>query len=554
MAILSEEDRLSYRIIFLVAVVVLLAVPVAAVRVFAALIILCYLPAAPFAARAGMPLPASLALILTVSPVMIALPVMGVVLLGLPIQTAVWAIVGIAMAQFLVFGTQRSFKATPGDKRLLLFLLIVLAIAAFLTLWLPLTGSWWRVRADSWFHAAVFNRIANHGLPVVDPYFSPLRLQYMYFYHMLLLTVSTLTGLGPFTSMIFTNLMALAGCVFGVNYLVGRFAQRNTARVLAVVLCMFGLNGLFYVFFPIRLARAFLGETAGVELLRHFFSLDPVGHAAAVRFLSVEGNQFMFLDKFMLGTAFSLTMGMTCVVLALFISMRDGRWNWLLSFFYGVAISGLVFLHLIIGVTVAAATAATMAVMAFTGPRGRTGDGDLTLGRQAVITAFALALTVPYVISVLPYHDGKPAVRLALQLHQIVGIVAAILAVLIPAAWYLLRLHRGGRTARGRGLSPSGVISVWVLFVLLEALLIDLPTNNEGKFAYPLVLGLTALAAGALDMWLDSGARGRRLATAYVLLCTVPVTAVYFSCAFADPHTFSISDSEQSVYGWIEKT
>ena len=71
MAILTEEDRLSYRIVFLVAIVILLAVPVTAVRLFAAAIILCYLPAAPFAARAGTSFLASLALTVAVSPFMI---------------------------------------------------------------------------------------------------------------------------------------------------------------------------------------------------------------------------------------------------------------------------------------------------------------------------------------------------------------------------------------------------------------------------------------------------------------------------------------------------
>jgi hypothetical protein len=554
MAILTEEDRLSYRIVFLVAVVVLLALPVAAVRVFAALIILCYLPAAPFAARAGLPLSASVALIVTTSPILIVLPVVAVMLLGLPILTAAWAIVGIAMAQFLVYGTQRALVATPEDRRLLFALAIILVAATLLSVWLPLTNAWWRVREDSWFHAAVFHRIANHGLPVADPYFTPLRLQYMYFYHVLLLTVSTITGLGPFASMIFANLMALGGCVFGVNYLVGLFTRTRLARTLAVALTVFGLNGLFYLFFPIRVARAFLGETTGVELLRHFFSLSPPGHDAAVRFLSVEGNQFLFLDKFMLGTAMSLTLGMICVILALILSMRSGRWNGLLTFFYVVLVAGVLYLHLIMGVTVVAATAGTMAVMAVTGPRGRREDGDLPLGRQAIYTALAVALALPYILNIIPHHGEDRAVRLAVQPRQMIGTVGCIFAVLVPAVWYLVRARRDRPPGPIAGLAPAGILAVWTAFVLLQAFLVDLPTVNETKFSYPLHLALAALAAGALDRWVAVGARGRGIAVAYVLLCTVPANAIYFGCAFADGNSFEISDSEQSVYEWISKT
>jgi hypothetical protein len=554
MAILTEEDRLSYRIVFLVAIVVLLAVPVTAVRVLAALVILCYLPAAPFAARAGTSFPASLALTVTASPIMVALPVLVVVRLGLPIPTAVWAIVGIAMAQFLVYGTQRAFTPTRDEKRAMITLGILLVAAALLTMWLPVTNPWWRVREDSWFHAAVYNRIANHGLPVVDPYFSPLRLQYMYFYHILLLTISTITGLGPFAAMIFANLMALGGCILGVNYLVELFTRRRLSRWLAVALCVFGLNGLFYLFFPIRLARALLGETTGVEILRHFFTLSPLGHETALRFLSIEGNQFMFLDKFMLGTAFSLTLGMTCVVLALLVSMRARRWNWILTFFYVISVAGIMFLHLIMGAAVIVATAGTMVVLALVGPRGRSDRGDLTVGRQAVFTALALGITLPYLVSVLPHQGGERAVGLALQPHQMIGIVAGIFAALIPALWYLARVRSDGLRRREGGLTRAGVIAVWASFALVVALLVDLPTINERKLVFPLYFALVALAAAALDRWVAAGARGRRAAAAYVLLCTVPLNAVYFGCAFADRSTYRLSESEMSVYEWIRKT
>lgn len=555
MAILTEEDRLSYRIVFLVTIVILLAVPVTPVRVFAAMIILCYLPAAPFAARAGTSFPASMALAVAVSPFMIVLPVMVVVSLGLPVLTAVWAIVGIAMAQFLVYGTQRSLVAKPDERRLLIALAAIVAVAALLSLWLPVTNTWWRVREDSWFHAAVFHRIANHGLPAVDPYFSPLRLQYMYFYHVFLLTVSTITGLGPFMAMICANLMALGGCVLGVNFLVGFFARSASARALAVTLCVFGMNGLFYLFFPIRAARAFLGESTGMDILRHFFSLSPPGHEAAARFLSVEGNQFMFLNKFMLGTAFSLTLGATCVVLALIILMRTSRWNWLLTFFYIASLSGVMFLHLVMGAIVIAATAGTIAVMALVGQRARTEDGHLPLRKQAIFTVLAVALTIPYIMSVLPQHSSvERSVRLALQAHQIIGIIAGVLAVLIPAVWYLTRPGHERLRVWGGGLSPAGVIAVWAAFVLAPAFLVDLPTTNESKFAFPLQLALTALAAGALDRWLTGGARSVAGVVVYALLCTVPLNAVYFWNAFADENRFDISPSEQSIYEWIQKT
>jgi hypothetical protein len=554
MAILTEEDRLSYRIVSLIAVVALLAIPVTALRLFAALVILCYLPAAPFAARTGLPALSAVALAVTVSPIMIALPVLALMQLGLPVETAVWAIVGIVMAQFLVYGTQRALTTTPSERRLLLALAVVIAVAAFLTLWLPATNTWWRYREDSWFHAAVFRRIANFGLPAIDPYFTPLKLQYMYFYHILLLTVSTLTGMGPFGAMIFTNFIALGGCVLGFNFLAGMFTRRSAVRVIGIVLCVFGMNGLFYLFFPIRVARAFLGETSGTEILRHFFTLSPLSHETASRFVSVEGNQHLFLDKFMLGTALSLTLGLVCVLLALIVLARSNRWRGVMSFFFVAVLVGVMFLHLVIGGTVIAATVGATAVAAVLGRRRGKGEGGLAPVWILVFAAAAVAISLPYIMSVTPREGVGNSVGVRLQVRQIIGILASMLPVLIPAVWYLVRGERPRRAlADGGGLSPSGLIAAWAGIVLVMALVIDLPTNNETKFAFPLYLALAALAVGGLDRWT---AHGRRYAAAvaYVALCTLPLSAVYFAGAFSDRSKFVITQSELSVYDWIRKT
>lgn len=554
MAILTEEDRLSYRIVFLIAVVALLAIPVTALRLFAALVILCYLPAAPFAARAGLPAFSAVALAVTVSPIMVALPVMAVMHLGLPVDTAVWAIVGIVMAQFLVYGTQRALTTSTPERRLLFALAAVVAVAAVLTLWLPTSDTWWRYREDSWFHAAVFQRISNFGLPAIDPYFSPLKLQYMYFYHTLLLTVSTLTGLGPFGAMIFTNFMAIGGCVLGFNFVAGMFTQRHTVRVLGIILCVFGMNGLFYLFFPIRFARAFLGETSGSEILRHFFTLTPLGHETASRFVAVEGNQHLFLDKFMLGTALSLTLGLICIVLALIVLSRSDRWRSVLAFFYTTALAGVMFLHLIVGVTVVAATVGVIVVAAVVRRRSRGGEGGLSPGWLAVLTAVSVAIAFPYIMSVTPRDGVGGSVGVSVQVSQIIGVLACILPALIPAVWYLARGERPRRTAaEGGGLSRSGLIAVWAAFVLAMAAVIDLPTNNETKFVFPLYIALAALAVGGLDRWMANGRR-RAVTVAYVALCTLPLTAVYFAGAFGDRSEFRITQAELSAYDWIRKT
>lgn len=551
MSILSEDDRLSYRVAFLLVVVVMLAVPVTALRILSVLIIMCYLPAAPFAARTGLSFVSAFGIAVVLSPVMVALPVLGVMSLKLPVDMAVWAIVGIAMAQFLVYGTQGGLSIRPAERKYLIAVACLIALTAFLTLWLPSTNPAWRFREDSWFHAAVLNRLAGHGLPAVDPYFSPLRLQYMYFYHVTLLTVSTLTGLNSFSTMIVTNFMALAGCVFGFSFLAGRFTQSRAVRWLGTCLFVLGMNGLFYLFFPIRLARVLFGETTGREVFDHFLTLSPAGYDTASRFLSVEHNQFMLLEKFMLGTALSLTIGLVCVVLGLIAMSRRGGWGWLSLMLYGIALCGVLFLHLIVGITLAAAIVVTIAAVLVFRDRGENGEMGQVLW-QAAVTAVMVAIALPYLISIQPENGLVAAVGFSVRLPQVIGVLACVLPALLPAVWYLLR-GESPRLASG-GFSASGVLAIWAAAVLVMAVLIDLPTNTEILFSFPLHIALSALAVGALDHWVVRGtARAARSAVVYVLLCTIPLNTVFFASAFRDDSRFVITGSESSLYDWISK-
>jgi hypothetical protein len=552
MSILAEDDRLSYRVLFLLAVVVLLALPVPVLRIFGTLVILCYLPAAPFAARTGLSFVSALGITVVLSPVLIALPVMAVISLNLPVEMAVWAIIGIAMAQFLVYGTQGGMSVKPADRKLLLAMLALLALCAFLCLWLPSTNSMWRYRADSWFHAAVLNRLAGHSLPAVDPYFSPLRLQYTYFYHVLLLVVSTLTGLNPFFTMIVTNFIALAGCLFGFSFLAGRFTQSGIVRWLGTCLFVFGMNGLFYIFFPIRITRAFLGETSGIAILEHSFTLSPPGLETATRFLSIENNQFMFLEKFMLGTALTLTLGLVCVVLALIVMSRRGGWSWISLFLYAIGICGVLFLHLVIGITMVVATVITIVVsLIFRGPQsGKEHYYQMLL--QGAITVGAVAMSFPYIRSIQPDSGVGGVFGFALQTQQVIGALACALPVLVPSVWFLFRGEYAVRP--GGGLSASGAIAVWASVFVLAAVVIDLPARGEILFSFPLHIALSALAVGALDHWMTRGTYRRALVTwIYVLLCTVPLNTVFFTSAFRDKSEFVITRTESSLYNWIKK-
>jgi hypothetical protein len=570
--------NLPLRLISVLVLAGCLLAPWRATRILAVLDVLLLLPAWALAARARVSLVPALGLTAASSPVLFGAVMLLSLFAGAEPGAAAWTSVAVWALVFAVFGGgEVRFNNT--ELRIARYMMVVAVVAGILAFSLPIWNEWWRVREDSWFHAAVMKHIFRHGVPPNDPYFSPLRLQYMYFYHTIVAGVSSLTGLGAFRAMIVVNGAALTGCVFGFGYFSSFFSRRLWPRTLGLALVLFGMNGLFYVFYPIRIARVLAGETGGLALLRHFFPWSPAGHATAARLLSIEGNQFLFLDKFMLGTALSLTLGLVCVILGLLVSARRGHWTRSHSALFVLALAGVMYLHIVIGVMAVAGALVLLALLVLV--RSHTGDGAPSYPSITVLALVAVALAAPFIYAVMPREGGGQAVGFGLQPGYVVGLLSSILPAVILSIPFLRwqgtedewrRLGRrddavepagGGEAPRPPGgvlvgrlfgelsVSGSGIVAMWTLIVLLAALVTDLPTNNETKFSFLLFLPLAGFAVGGIDRLWDTR-RGRIVAVAVVVASTAPLNGIYFYHAFGDESTFEIADDEAAAYDFIE--
>src|SRR5688572_17232255 len=167
---------------------------------------------------------------LVLSPVITTLAGMAAFALRLPLMTVIAGLGTVALAVFLVALWRMRARIVAPDRRSLLWLGSMIAVVVVLTAFLPLTREWWRIRSDAWFHAAVVAQIGEYGIPPEDPYFAGIPLQYMWFYHVLVLTLSRALVCDPFHVMAILNIQAVAALGVGAWMLAGVFRRTFAHR------------------------------------------------------------------------------------------------------------------------------------------------------------------------------------------------------------------------------------------------------------------------------------------------------------------------------------
>lgn len=554
-------DHFLQRIIVAGFVVALCLIPFAPFRVAGFFLAAGVLPGIAIASRSRFLTGETVGLGAAVSPVVFGCVVLLALSFGLTMGPAAW--IGIVVALILFVFAWRGAPSHPGDspgRRGIPGIAVLIAIAAVLSFALPLAKFWWRCRDDSWFHAAVTDKLLRDGLPLTDPYFAGLRLQYPYFYHSILGSCTSLAGIDPFHAMILVNGIALLSCAMAFYALSGLFSRRTGPRVLGSALWLFGMNGWFYLFYVVRIAKGLTGQTHGLAVLRELFPWTPIGHATAMSLITVEGNQFMFLDKFMLGTAFSLTFSLAASMLFLLLSARRGSWSVRHDALLFLATAGAVFLHPLAGFTLAVVTLTLLALLLLA--RSQTARGGPSYSRLVGWIVAGIAVALPYLHSVMPAGGGEEAtVVFAFQPRFALGLLADILPALVLAAWFFRRAGDDKDTADRFGarpfseltLSGSGLLGVWWIFALVVALFVNVAANNENKFAYFLWLPLCVFAVGCFEQQWDR-LRARRTLITVVLSTALPLHMLYFHHAVRDKSTVEISGPEHAVYRWIEKS
>lgn len=481
---------------------------------------------------------------LVLSPIVTTLLGLAGLALHVPVITVAGAISALAIAAAaLAYLTLRKKIALP-ERRSLYWLGALMLVLVVLTATLPMTHAWWRVRSDAWFHAAVVAQISDFGIPPQDPYFTGMPLQYMWFYHVLVLVLARGLDMDPFRVMGLINIQALLGLGVGVWQLCGVFRQKLAYRVGAAAMLLLGFNGAFWVFLPVKLVKALMGDVRGWAEIKRTYSIVPFNYDQACGFMNIYYNEEFFLDKYMVATAFGLAL--TFMVAGWYGAseyMRTRRTPPLVLF--AVALVGMLGFHSLVGFVMLVGVFGGV-ILAWISFRR---DGSFPVRSALVLLGVALVCFLsmtPYIYEVMHLKEKEQVFPFGVSLPKTGGIfiTCSFALALALARRPLIR----DRTVVSR-FFVLGALSVTAF-----CLLIVLPgPNTYDKLGFLVFLPLSVMAGIALaDLWLETSGRRRRWVVALSVACMLPVNAIAFAACFATPDEAAMTAPEARISLWLK--
>lgn len=417
-----------------------------------------------------------------------------------------------------------------------------IGVAFVLVVFVPMVARpWLRERADSWLHASIVTEMMTHGLPPEDPYFAGFRLQYMWFYHTILLGLTRVPGVDPFHAMPGLNALALFALIVLVADLSAAAGRGGRAAVRAALIVPLGLGVLFWCFFPLRAARGLGGRTGGAEALAALFRLAPLDITTTRSFLSDFDSQPFFLNKFLVGTAYAPALALLMAYLAAvmrFAATRRGAYLALAA----VWLWPLLLLHPVVGLTALGVSGLTGVALFLLGPVRSGGWRPAPLLGWGVAVLGAAALAWPYLHEVTRAKVRSQLVPFGFSPGVLAGLLAGALFALLAGGAALTRLWR-------ENTAPGRFLVVWSGMTLLFAAAVRLPgPNSADKFAF-LVYLVPAVAAG---WWVAERWHGTRGALLLALLL-LPANLIGYAGYWCDGDPRRPSTDRGLLWTWLRE-
>ncbi|NIO29114.1 MAG: hypothetical protein GTO29_11245 [Candidatus Latescibacteria bacterium] len=412
--------------------------------------------------------------------------------------------------------------------------------------YLPLSNEWWRIRSDAWFHTAVVAQIADYGVPPEDPYFYGLTLQYMWFFHALVLLLSQAIHVSAFTVMPLLNIQAIIGFSLSTLLISLLFKKHFKYGTLSMITGVLGLNAFFWVFLPIKLGRAFTGEIRGMAEVSRVLSLSPLNIKTVREFVRIHQNQEFFLDKFIVSTALSTGL---CLMAAAWYgvtsSLSQKRTSMIVFAF--LASVGMMAFHTIVGFVTIAGLLGGLILFQWKGFGTESADRRQALKLILVLLAGLIVLS-PYLYVVLHGKESEQLLPFGISFVKIASIVISCALGFFLAAFQLKRLL-AERTPEARFLLLA------TLSIVVVCLAIKLPALNAyDKFPFFIYFPLGVVGGWTLaELPLRSATRVRRGAVMALVLIVLflPLNLIQMLGYFAQPVEEVVTPWEQQIAAWV---
>jgi len=322
------------------------------------------------------------------------------------------------------------------------------------------------------------------------------------------------------------------------------------------VLAAVGLNAGAWLLWPLRLIRALVGETRGLDEVGRQLATIEFTSARIIYSLSAPfALMVSTLDKLMVGSPLAygyLLMGVHAW--AVLAWLEEGSVGSLVVALGAAA--GMMFFHGVVGLSVNPVWigALTLAALMATRVRWLPSAGRLFAAAGATLAGAMIA--TPYMLSVSSGWEGSTS---GLR-HRYLAPDWVMPWTLITACAFALGFALAPFRAAWRERRPlAAVVTIGLLSMIGFALIIRLPEHNEVKFVYQVFVLAVLLAAPGFLTWIGGFLTRRRVVGAVVLVLVFLVPSILTLWGYAVDREARTHPSviarpgEAELYRWIRE-
>jgi hypothetical protein len=302
------------------------------------------------------------------------------------------------------------------------------------------------------------------------------------------------------------------------------------------------MGGLIWLFFPLKLAGAFVGEVRGMDEVSRLLSLKPFTIPHVTNTLQVLFSSSFMLRKFLIGTSvpFSIFLSLVAWEAALRLVREGDPRHAVVQLATG---AGAVLMHTVVGGALMAALAVGGGVTLLFA-RGARWRGFFV----GAVVAGSIAICVPYLLSTFRPGERAGPGLIGFHVFHVISLPFSLAGVALLSVLAIRTLWRSGEAAATLFLGVAAACVGYGIFG-------QLPGANQIDKTTLVAFVPLALAGGFGVPLVWQTLRGsRRLRALFIVgmgLFLIPENAISLAVYAVDSKAPVISEEEAAMFDWI---